>query len=54
MVKRDISVYNFGKVYARVCVRTSVRICPGHNSYIYARSSKLFGTVVVLEQEKCL
>ena len=34
-------------------VRASVRICPGHNSYIYAWISKLFDTVVVLEEEKC-
>ena len=33
--------------------RASVRICPGHNSYIYAWISKLFDTVVVLEEEKC-
>ena len=34
-------------------VRASVQICPGHNSYIYAWISKLFDTVVVLEEEKC-
>ena len=34
-------------------VRASVWICPGHNSYIYAWISKLFDTVVVLEEEKC-
>ena len=33
--------------------RASVRICLGHNSYIYAWISKLFETVVVLEEEKC-
>ena len=35
------------------CVHLSVRICPGHNSYIYECISKLFDTVVVLEEEKC-
>ena len=37
------------------CARAgaSVRICPGHNSYIYAWISNLFDTVVVLEEEKC-
>ena len=34
-------------------VRMSVRICPGHNSSIYAWISKLFDTVVVLGEEKC-
>ena len=34
-------------------VRGSVRICPGHNTYIYAGISNLFDTVVVLEEEKC-
>ena len=34
-------------------VRASVRICLGHNSYIYAWISKLFDTVVVLGKEKC-
>ena len=33
--------------------RASVRICPGHNSYIYAWFSNLFDTAVVLEEEKC-
>ena len=36
-----------------VQVRASVRICPGHNSYICAWISKLFDTVVVLGEEKC-
>ena len=36
-----------------VCMHVSVQICPGHNSYIYAWISKLFDTVVVLEEEKC-
>ena len=30
-----------------------VRLCPGHNSYIYAWISKLFDTVVVPREEKC-
>ena len=34
-------------------VRAYVRICPGHNSYIYAWLSELFDTVVVLGEEKC-
>ena len=34
-------------------VPASVRICPGHNSYIYAWISKLFDKVVVLGEEKC-
>ena len=33
--------------------RASVRICQGHNSYIYAWISNFFDTVVVLEEEKC-
>ena len=47
------SCYNFAKVYVRAGVRASVRICPGHNSYIYVWISKLFDIVVVLEEEKC-
>ena len=43
-VKRDIAV--------TVLVRCMC-VCPGHNSYIYAWISKLFGTVVVLEKKKC-
>ena len=35
-----------------VCVDPSIWICPGHNSYIYAWISKLFDTVIVLEEEK--
>ena len=50
------SYYYFGKVNVDgcvcVCMRMSVQICPGHNSYIYAWISKLFGTVIVLEK-KC-
>ena len=38
---------------ALCAVRASVRICPGHNSYMYAWISKLFDTVVVLGEEKC-
>ena len=38
--------YNFCLVYVLVC------ICLGHNFYIYAWISKLFGTVVVLEEKK--
>ena len=30
----------------------SVWICLGHNSYIYTWISKLFDTVVVIEEEK--
>ena len=30
----------------------SARVYPGHNSYIYAWISKLFDTVLVLEEEK--
>ena len=33
--------------------RASVRICPDHNSYMYAWISKLLDTAVVLEEEKC-
>ena len=36
-----------------VRVHASVRICPGHNFYMYPWISKLFGAVVVLEEEKC-
>ena len=41
------SCYNFGKVYVRVSV------CPDCKSNIYAWISNLFGTVVVLEEDKC-
>ena len=41
------------RVYVRACVCASVRICPGHNSYIYAWISKLFDTFVVHKKEKC-
>ena len=34
-------------------VHASIRICLGHNSYIYAWISKLFDAVVVLEEVKC-
>ena len=50
VVKRDIAVAIFVRC---ICMRPSVRICPGHKSYIYAGISKLLGTVVVLEEEKC-
>ena len=33
--------------------RASVRLYPGHNSYLYAWISNLFDIVVVLEEEKC-
>ena len=38
------SCYFFAKVY----VRAYVRICPGHNSYIYGWISKLFDTLLSL------
>ena len=34
-------------------VRPSVRICTGHKFYIYAWISKVYDTVVILEEEKC-
>ena len=34
-------------------MRPSIRICPGHNSYIYAWILQLFDIIVVLELEKC-
>ena len=43
------SCYNFSVVY----VHASVQICPNHNLYNNAWISKQFGTVVVLEEEKC-
>ena len=49
-VKRDITVTI---LLWCMCKYASVRICPGHNSYIYGWVSKLFDTVVVLEEEKC-
>ena len=54
-VKRDIAVtILLGCMCVRVCmhacVRMSVWICPGHNSYIYAWISKLFNIVFVLEE----
>ena len=36
-----------------VCVHPSIWICPNLISYIYGWISKLFDTVVVLEEEKC-
>ena len=35
------------------CVCTSVGNCLGHKSYIYCWISKLFNTIVVLEENKC-
>ena len=54
-VKRDIAVTILLSYMCLHCARAcaSVRICLGHNSYIYAWISKLFDTVVVLEEEKC-
>ena len=46
--KARLSCYYFAKIY--VHASSFVR---GHNSYIYAWISKLFDTVVVLEEEKC-
>ena len=52
MVKRDIAVTILLKcICVHACVRASVQICPGHNSYIYAWISNLFHIVVVLEKE---
>ena len=36
------------------CIRASVQICTDHNLYNNAWISKQFGTVVALEEEKCL
>ena len=36
-----------------MCMRASIWICTGHNFYICGWISKLFDTVVVLEEEKC-
>ena len=52
-VKRDIAVTILlrcmcMRVCMYACLRMSIRICLGHNSYIYAWTSKLFDTVVVL------
>ena len=47
------SCYYFAKVYVHVCVRTYAQICTSHNSCIYRWISKLFDTVVVLEEEQC-
>ena len=50
--ERDIAVTILLKcMCVLVCMRVSVRICLGHNSYIYAWISKLFDTVIVLEEE---
>ena len=40
-------------VCMHACLRMSIRICLGHNSYIYAWISKLFNTFLVLEEEWC-
>ena len=56
-VKRDIAVIILLRCVRMHCarVRASVRICLGHNSYIYEWISKLLDTVVVLGEEKwCL
>ena len=55
-VKRDIAVTFLlrcmcVRVCMHVCLRMSIRICLGHNSYIYAWISKLFNTFLVLEEE---
>ena len=55
-VKRDIAVTILlrcmcVRVCMHACVRMSVRICLGHNSYIYAWILKLSNTVFVLEEE---
>ena len=49
----------FVEVYVRAYVRAdllrlSVRIYPGHNPFIYGWISKLFDTVVVLEEENAI
>ena len=38
----------------RPCICASVRICPDHNLYNNAWISNQYGTVVALEEEKCL
>ena len=40
-------------VCMHACVRMSVWICLGHNSFNYAWISKLFNTVFVLDEGKC-
>ena len=57
-VKRDIAVTILlrcmcVRVCMHACLCMSIRICLGHNSYIYAWISKLFNTIVVLGEEKC-
>ena len=52
-VKRDIAVNILlrcmcVRVCMHACLCMSIRICLGHNSYIYAWISKLFKTIVVL------
>ena len=41
------------RVCMHACLRMSVWICLGHNSFIYARISKLYNTVFVLDEEWC-
>ena len=60
MVKQDIAVTILLRC---MCVRVGgcmcggvhvcIRICWGHNSYIYDGFQNYFNTVVVLEEEKC-
>ena len=54
-VKRDIAVTFLLSCMCLHCARerASIQIRLGHNSYIYAWISKLFDTLVVLEEEKC-
>ena len=58
--KRDIVVTIFFQcmcvrpwVSSSVCLSGFVRTCPHHNLYNNAWTSKQFGTVVALEEEKC-
>ena len=57
-VKQDIAVTILlrgmcVRVCMHACLRMSIRICLGHYSYISAWISKLFDTVVVLDEEEC-
>ena len=57
-VRRDIAVTILlrcmcVRVCMHACLCMSIRICLGHNSYIYAWISKLFNTIGVLGEEKC-
>ena len=56
VVKRDIAVTILlrcmcVRVCMHACLRMSIRICLGHNSYINAWISKVFNTVFVLEEK---